>query len=124
MLVSAPLDLQTPSPLRAVRFGAWAATIVMVAAIAIGLATAEEGAVAELLANVWARVTILDLYLALGAIGAWIVWRERSASRAAGWLVALVLTGSVAVGAYVALAAGRARTMTELLCGPQDITLD
>ncbi len=124
MLVSAPLDLQTPSPLRAVRLGAWTATAVMLVAIAIGLATAEEGAVAELLANVWARVTILDLYLALGVIGGWIVWRERSAGRAAGWIVALVLTGSVAVGAYVALAAGRARTMSELLCGPQDIRVD
>lgn len=122
--MSAPLDLRTSSPLRTIQVVAWAATLVMVAAIAFGVATADEGAVSELLANVWARVTILDLYIALGAIGAWIAWRERSVLRTLAWLVGLVVTGSVAAGLYVALAAGRARTMTELLCGPQDISFD
>ena len=110
------------SPLRTIQVLAWAASALMLAAITAGLLTADEGAVSELLANVWARVTILDLYVALGVIGAWIGLRERDAARTAGWVVALVLTGSVAVGVYVALAAGRSRTISELLCGHRDIS--
>lgn len=122
--MSAPLDLRAGSPLRTVQLVAWAATAVMVLAIAVGALTAEQGAVADLLANVWARVTILDLYIALGAVGAWIAWRERSLPRTLVWLLGLLVTGSVAVGLYVALAASRARTMSELLCGPQDISFE
>lgn len=117
-------DTSMISPLRTVRVAAWTITVVMITAIVIGLVTAEDGAVAELLANVWARVTIIDLYATLGLISIWIVWRERSPMRSAGWVLGVVLTGSVAVGVYVALAAGRARTLTELLCGDQDIVAD
>ena len=118
----ASLDVPARSPMRTVQVVAWVATAVMVVAIVTGLLAAEDGAVAELLANVWARVTILDLYVALGTIGAWIAFRERSVPRTVAWLVFLVVTGSVAVGVYVALAAGRSRTAVQLLCGPRDIT--
>lgn len=96
----------------------------MTAAVVVGLTTAGEGAASELLANRWGQVTIVDLYLALGAVACWIGWRERSVARTLAWVVALVTTGSIAVGVYVALAARRARTVQELLTGPQDITLD
>lgn len=116
-------ELSARSPLGTIRAVAWAGTAVMVAAIATGLVTAEDGAVAELLANVWARVTIVDLYIALGVVATWIGWRERSLVRTVPWAIAIVLTGSVAVCAYIAVAAHRSRTMPELLVGPQDITL-
>ena len=69
-------------------------------------------------------MTVVDLYLALAVALGWIAWRERSATRTALWGVALVTTGSIALGLYVALAAGRSRTMTQLLVGPNDISLD
>jgi hypothetical protein len=122
--VTPPAQIELPSPLRAIQVAAWAVVAVMVAAIVLGLVGAEEGAASALLANAWGRVTIIDLYLALGAIGSWIAWRERSVARTSVWIVALVLTGSIAVGVYVALAAGRSRTMTDLLVGESDISLD
>ena len=120
-LVGRPIP---PSPLRRVEAAAWLLAAVMAAAVLVGLTSAEQGAAGELLANVWGRVTIVDLYLALGAVACWIGWRERSAARTLGWVLALVVTGSVAVFVYVGLAAHRSRTVTELLTGPQDITLD
>ena len=92
--------------------------VVMVAAIVLGLLSAPEGAVAELFGNVWARVTLVDLYLALGAVWGWIAWRERSLVGAVAWGVALVVTGSVAVWVYVAVAAIRSTSVEELLLGP------
>jgi len=92
--------------------------VVMVAAIVLGLVSAPEGAVAELFGNVWARVTLVDLYLALGAAWAWIAWRERSTAGALAWGVALVVTGSVALWVYVAVAAIRSTSVEQLLVGP------
>jgi len=92
--------------------------VVMVGAIVLGLLSAPEGAVAELFGNVWARVTLVDLYLALGAVWAWIAWRERSATGAVAWGVALVVTGSVALWVYVAVAAIRSTSVEQLLVGP------
>ena len=110
--------------MRRIQAVAWIVTAVMAAAVVLGFMTAEEGAAAALLANRWGQVTVVDLYLALGVFAAWIGFRERSVSRTLGWSLALVVTGSVALGLYVALAARRSRTLTELLTGPQDITLD
>lgn len=112
------------SPLRAVGVCAWALATAMIGAIVVGVATAADGAVAELTGNVWGRVTIIDLYLALGLAWAWIAWRERSAGRAMGWGVGLIVTGSVALCVYVALACRSARTIPELLAGRNDITPD
>ena len=53
--------------------------------------------------------TLVDLYAALGLLAGWIWIRERSAVRLALWSLALLLTGAVAAGLYVALAARGAR---------------
>lgn len=107
--------------LRVARILAPIAAALMAAAVVYGLATAPDDAVAELLGNIWGRVTVLDLYLALLAIWVWIVWRERSAGAAVVWGFLLVVTGSVALWAYVTWRASTARDMQELLLGPQDI---
>lgn len=92
--------------------------VVMVGAIVLGLLSAPEGAVAELFGNVWARVTLVDLYLALGASWAWVAWRERTVGGALAWGVALAVTGSVALWVYVAVAAIRSTSVEQLLLGP------
>lgn len=94
--------------------------VTMTAAVVVGLVTAPQGAAGELLSNTWGVVTIVDLYLALGAGWAWIAWREGSAGRAAAWALALVVTGSVALWVYVALAAARASSVEQLLVGSRN----
>lgn len=91
----------------------------MVAAILAGFANgafAAEGR--ELLSLAWGRVTLVDLYLAFGAVWAWIAWREAHVGRAALWAVLVATTGSVAIWGYVALAAARADSFPSLLLGP------
>jgi hypothetical protein len=105
--------------LRAVRIVAPLAAAVMVAAVVAGLIAAPTGAASELVANVWGRVTTIDLYLALAAAGMWIGWRERSLWRTVVWAMLLLTTGSVALWAYIAIAARRAATMSDLLLGPE-----
>jgi hypothetical protein len=70
-----------------------------------------------LLALAWGRVTLVDLYLALLLGWAWIAWRERSASRAFLWFVAVVTTGSVALLGYVLFASLRTASVPGLLVG-------
>lgn len=107
--------------LRVTRVVAPIAAVVMAGAVGYGLVTAPDGAVAELLGNAWARVTILDLYLALLAMWVWIVWRERSPGAGVVWGLLLVVAGSVTLWAYITWRASTARDMQELLLGPQDI---
>lgn len=116
--------VDTPRPevtLRILRVVAPLAALTMAAMVVIGLAGAPQGAASELLDNIWGRITIVDLYLALGAVWAWIAWRERRAGRAALWAVLLVTTGSVAAWAYVAWRAHGVRDVAELLLGRTEI---
>lgn len=115
----------TPPPetmLRVARIVAPVAAFVMAATVVIGLLVAPQGAVAELLDNVWGRVTIVDLYLALLAAWVWILWRERSVGAAVLWGLLLVVTGSVALWTYITWRASTARDFQELLLGPRDIS--
>jgi hypothetical protein len=102
-----------------VRVVAGLGALTMAAAIAWGFLTAsftEEGA--ALLELTWGRITLIDIYLAFLLGWAWIAWRERSVPRAAAWLVATVVTGSLALFVYVLAASLRASTTTELVLGP------
>lgn len=96
--------------------------LVQLVAIVVGLTASEPGAAGELLANTWGLVSIVDLYLALGAVWAWLAWRERSVPVAAAWAVGMVVLGSLAAWAYVALAAGRAGSVEQLLLGDRRAT--
>ena len=105
--------------MHAIRLFAAAMVGGMIAAIFGAASTAsftDDGA--ALLALAWGRVTLVDLYLAFGMAWAWIAYRERSPWRAGAWLVATLLTGSLALGIYLLGAALRAATPTELLLGP------
>jgi hypothetical protein len=90
-------------------------TSTIVAAFSVASFTAEGGLLLEL---AWGRVTLIDIYLAFLFGWLWIAWRERSPLRAALWAVATVVTGSVALFAYLLGASLRARTSTELVLGP------
>lgn len=107
--------------LRIVRVVAPVAATVMAAVAVVGMLTAPQGATAELLANVWGRATIIDLYLSLGAVWIWIIWRERSVAAAVLSAVLLVTTGSVALWGYISWRASSSRDMAELLLGRTEI---
>ena len=93
-------------------------TLVMAAAIAYGMASG--GFVEELRALLdtpWARVTLIDLFLGFLVFGAWIGWREKSTLRAVPWWIALALTGNLAAGIYLVVAAWNSGSTEELLLG-------
>jgi membrane protease YdiL (CAAX protease family) len=103
----------------AIRLLAALGTLVMAAAIVVGFATAsftEDGA--AIVALVWGRVTLIDIYLAFLFGWLWIAWRERSPVRAAAWAVATVVTGSLALFGYLLLASLRSQTIPDLVVGP------
>lgn len=105
--------------LPAVRLVAAAGTAAMTAAILGALAAAplpEDGAV--IVALVWGRVTLVDIYLAFLFGWLWIAWRERSWPRAVAWGVVTVITGSLALFGYLLGASLRAGSIPELLIGP------
>lgn len=98
-----------------------AATLVgaMVAAIGAGAVAGgfqDDGRV--LLDLVWGRVTLVDIYAAFLVGWLWIALRERSAVRAALWLPAVAITGSLALAVYLLGAAIRADDPEQLLLGP------
>lgn len=114
----------SPKPeamLRVVRVLAPLAALAMATTVVVGLASAPAGAAGDLFANVWGVATVIDLYLALLAVWAWIAWRERSAGAATLWAVLLAVTGSVALWVYIAWRAAGAADMQELLLGQHDI---
>lgn len=115
-----------PASLVAIRVVAAVGVAVMTSLIVGGFTVAsfaeDGGALLEL---VWGRVTLIDIYLAFLFGWLWIAWRERSPSRAALWAVATVVTGSLALFAYLLGASLRAATTTALVLGPHrgDATL-
>lgn len=111
----------TDRTLRIVRVLAPIAAVAMATTVVVGLVAAPEGAATAFLDNVWGRVTVVDLYLALLATWVWIAWRDRNAPSAVVWAVLLITTGSVALWAYVAWRARSARDMQGLLVGQRDI---
>lgn len=101
-----------------VRIVAAAAAVAMAVTIAWGFATGDFAADgAALLDLVWGRVTMIDLYLAFGAVWAWIAWRERSVGAALLWAVLVAVLGSLAILGYIAWRAWGATDAPDLLLG-------
>ena len=96
-------------------FGTAAMTAAIIGAFSVASFTADGSALTEL---TWGRVTLLDIYLAFVFGWLWIAWRERSAVRAVGWLVATLVTGSLALFGYLLGAAMRADSVDALVLGP------
>ncbi len=80
-------------------------TLVMAVALIYGFTRGDGWTeVAELVAFPWFNVSLVDVYVGFGLFGGWIAFRERSAARAAGWIVAILVLGNLASCVY-ALAA-------------------
>lgn len=74
----------------------------MALAIAYGIASggfAEDGRTIWSLP--WGKVTLVDLFVGFGVVGAVIVWRERRPRRWLPWLVALLFLGNLVTAAYL-----------------------
>lgn len=63
----------------------------------------------------WGITTMVDLYAGLAVIAAWISHRERSALRAAPWILGLVLLGNLTTLAYLVFAGLRSQSMVDLI---------
>lgn len=96
-------------------FGTAAMAAAIIGAFSVASFTEEGGVLAGL---AWGRVTLLDIYLAFVFGWLWIAWRERSVPRAAAWLLATLVTGSLALFGYLLGAAMRADTVDRLVLGP------
>lgn len=69
----------------------------------------------------WGIVSLVDLYVGLVLVGAWMIHREKQTLARIGWIIGIVLLGNLAVGAYVAMAARQAIAANDagvLLTGP------
>lgn len=74
----------------------------MALAIAYGIASGgfvEDGR--AIWALPWGRVTLVDLFVGFGLVGAVIVWRERTPKRWLPWLAALLVLGNLVTAAYL-----------------------
>jgi hypothetical protein len=114
------VSARTPRTLVAIRLLAAFGTAAMAAAIVGAFSVASFGEQGAVLAELtWGRVTLIDIYLAFVFGWLWVAWRERSTWRAALWLLATLVTGSLALFGYLLGASLRASTVDELVLGPR-----
>ncbi|MCC5948478.1 MAG: hypothetical protein JJT89_08480 [Nitriliruptoraceae bacterium] len=97
-------------------FGVGAMAAVIPAAFSVSPITADGAVLLDL---AWGRVTMIDIYLVFVFGWLWIAWRERHTPRAIAWLVATLITGALALFAYLLGASMRASTVDELVLGPR-----
>jgi hypothetical protein len=60
-----------------------------------------------LLSIPWGRVSLVDVYVGFALFSGWVVYRERSASRAVAWIVLVATLGNLVSCLYVLLALRR-----------------
>lgn len=71
----------------------------------------------EMMREPWAVVTLLDAYVGLFVLAAWVFHLERRAGVAAAWTVAMLLLGNIVALAYLLRRATRARSIAEIVSG-------
>lgn len=95
-----------------------ACAIIAVAMIALIIkASLEQNLLSifkTLLSEPWGVVTLVDLYAGFLVIAIWISLLERSALRAALWILALLCLGNLTTLAYVLVRARRARSLSDI----------
>jgi hypothetical protein len=70
--------------------------VAMAAALAYGFGLGGGWAeVRTLMAYPWFNVSLVDVYVGFALVGGWIVFRERSPLRAAGWIVLILVLGNL-----------------------------
>jgi len=102
--------------MRAIRtvsaLGVAAMTIALIYGFTSGDFSGEGGQILDL---IWGRVTLIDLYVGVAIIAAFVFWRERSLPVSIAWLAMFVVLGHWATALYVLIASMRARSVEELL---------
>lgn len=92
--------------------GVAAMTIALIIGFASGDFSGEGGQILDL---IWGRVTLIDLYVGVAIIAAFVFWRERSLPVSIAWLAMFVVLGHWATALYVLVASMRTRSVEELL---------
>lgn len=92
--------------------GAAAMTIALIIGFTTGDFSGEGGQILDL---IWGRVTLIDLYVGVALIAAFVFWRERSFPISIAWLATFIVLGHLATALYVLLASMRASSVEELL---------
>ena len=83
-------------------------TAAMAAALLYGFTQGDGWTeVGALVAYPWFNVSLVDVYVGFALFCGWIVYRERSPLRAAGWILPILLLGNVASCVYALLAHAR-----------------
>lgn len=94
--------------------------VAMVTAVTIAFLTTPFTADGRVIIDLaWGRVTIIDLYLALGVFVLWVGWRDGIA-RALLWGAITVVTGSAGIGVYLLLATRNATSVEDVLLGSRN----
>ncbi len=91
--------------MKAAKVIAWLGFIAMTAALINGFVNGsfrQDGA--ELLANPWGIVSLVDLYVGFALFSLWIAFREKTLPAAVIWIVLMMVLGFFTASVYVLLA--------------------
>lgn len=91
--------------MRAARVIAWLCLATMSAVLIYGFSAGnfiQDGK--ELLANPWGIVSLVDLYVGFVLFSVWIVYREKSPSRSAIWVILMMVLGFFTGALYSVIA--------------------
>jgi hypothetical protein len=106
--------------LKVAKWAGLAGTIIMAAMITYSIMTgdiAAEGSI--LLGMVWGQMSMVDLYVSFLLVYLWMFYREKTIGGKVFWLVFILVTGALATGLYIYLAASNSKNETEFFFGKQ-----
>lgn len=91
--------------MKAAKIIAWLGLIAMTAVLLNGFINGNFGRDgAELLANPWGIVSLVDLYAGFALFSIWIAFREKTVAAAAIWIVLMMVFGFLTGSLYVLIA--------------------
>lgn len=96
--------------MRIARAAAWLGLLAMTAVILNGFINgsfSEDGA--ELLANPWGIVSLVDLYVGFILFSLWIIFREENFAVTIIWVVLMMILGFFTASLYIIIALRRSR---------------
>jgi hypothetical protein len=84
---------------------AWLGLVAMTAVLFNGFINGNFGSDgAELMANPWGIVSLVDLYVGFALFSIWIAFREKTVTSAAIWIVLMMVLGFFTASLYVLIA--------------------
>jgi magnesium-transporting ATPase (P-type) len=110
--------------LKVAKWAGLAGTIIMAAMI--GYSICHRGHCRRrpiLLGMVWGQMSMVDLYVSFLLVYLWMFYREKTIGGKVFWLVLILVTGALATGLYIYLAASNSKTETEFFFGKQETRL-